>query len=113
MTSRAELLGLPEVQKQNVINAWVNNIIRTVKIHATDGYTSITFQPNTFGMALNAFPKGSAPRQLPLPEKCTMEDLLSYLKDAFVGCKVTYEEVWTEVRPGLKQSSQLLMIDWS
>ncbi len=116
MTSRAELLGLPEVQKQNVINAWVNNIIRAVKVHAIDRNTSIQFQSIPFGMPVNAMPKGSAPRQLSLPEKCTMEDVLPYIKKAFVDCYVTYEGVWTEVRSGQKQSPQfhtILTIDWS
>lgn len=123
MPTRAELLGLKEEQKRMNIMSWINDLIRHVKhVALTDDKTSVSYciveKDSMYAKA--AIPAARTYHEIGIGNRVTqlcviypMADILPYIKNEFPDCIVTYEEVWNEVRPGLKQSSNILTIDWS
>jgi hypothetical protein len=111
--SREYLKSLPQQIKDQKIQQWIGSIKRYVIENAQKGFTSCVFTLQPSYMPMNAMPCNEKTITLNLPNTTVSnEELIDYLTRAFRDCKVSINEVWNEVQPGLKRQTTELVIDW-
>lgn len=111
--SRDYLKSLPQQVKEKEIQGWISLVKRIIIEKAQKGDTSCVFTLQPATMAMKAMPCNTKTITLNLPRVTTTSaELVSYLNEAFPDCRVTINDNWTEVQPGLKRQSTDLVIDW-
>ena len=102
--SREYLQNAPQLEKQRQIDS----IVQTFKHHlyssAASGKTSYMYIKPT-NSCTRAHP--------PSPPEITDAELIAGLFTHFPGCKIYYEETWTDVNPTNRTLKKGIVIDWS
>lgn len=103
--SREFLQNAPQLEKQRQIDT----IVQTFKNHlyssAASGKTSYMYsRPTNMNSCVSSY--------APSPE-ITDAELIAGLFTHFPGCKIYYEETWTEVNPTNRTLKKGIVIDWS
>ncbi len=103
--SREYLQGIPEQRKQAVIDQITQSFRGELLNAAALGKTSYMYIRTTKNNGImNTYP--------PMPE-ITDAELIAGLFTRFPGCKINYEESWTEVSPTNRILKKGIVIDWS
>jgi hypothetical protein len=102
--SREYLQSIPEWRKQQHIDNIVQSIQNEIFNAAASGKTSyMAVKPDTRGMA----------QSHPSYPVLTTEDLIAGFQTRFPGCKISYEETWTQTNSTTRTLKSGIMIDWS
>lgn len=105
MISRNDLRAIPEKRRLDAIRQFIENaIVHPVQNAAASGKTSYMYVP----------PKG-CPRACgyPAPYEVTTADIIEGASAKFPGCKVGFSDEWVDVRPGVREHREGVLIDWS
>jgi hypothetical protein len=105
--SREQLQALPEKNRLNAIENFVNNFHVEITTAATGGKTFYIIDSKYFPSSRNGV------HTWPPPYIPTTEDMIQGFKTKYIGCKVEYTEVWEETQPGVKTQKKGILIDWS
>lgn len=100
--SRSYLQGLPEQQKRQHIETFVQEVIGAVQSEATLGKTSYMYDPA---------PQRGFSNHIHLP--ITNDDLVVAIQRKFPDCSVSYQEIWVDAKANTKVLKKGIVIDWS
>lgn len=99
--SREELAGLPAKYRIDTIRNYIeHNLTSHVQSSATLGKTSYLFVFK---------PRPPHPTQYTV----TLADVIEGATAKFPGCKVGFSDEWVDVRPGVREHREGVLVDWS
>lgn len=103
--SRKELQALPEVHRIKTGNEYVQQVYQHVYGTALTGRTSYTH--TIVKNKHSAVASGGYTYQL------TSDDIVEAFKRMFPECDVRFSEDWVDVRQGVREQREQIVIDWS
>ena len=104
--SRSELQAIPTKRRLEAIVRYIDqSISQQVQAAAAAGKTSYLYVPPTK-------PCGKA-CGYPQPYEVTISDIIEGASAKFPGCKVGFSDEWVDVRPGVREHREGVLIDWS
>lgn len=107
--TREQLQDLPDKRRRDAIRNVMPSLRQQVVTAATEGKTSCIVDLIQFTRLLNSNFSGISPK----PYIPTFEDLYEGLVATFPDCKVEYTEKWEDVRPGVREQKEGILVDWS
>jgi len=103
--SRAKLQAIPEERRLKAIVTYIDHNVHGLVLNAAAcGKTSYLYvmpKPNSMG------------RPLPPAYEVTLADVIEGASAKFPGCKVGFSDEWVDVRPGVREHREGVLIDWS
>ena len=103
--SRDYLQGIPEQRKQAIIDQFTASFRGELFNAAALGKTSYMYNRST--------KHNSGITTYPPPPEITDAELIAGFTTRFPGCKIYYEEVWTDVSSTKRILKKGIIIDWS
>lgn len=103
--SRDDLRAIPEKRRLDAIRQYIEDaIVQPVRQAAAAGKTSYLYVP----------PKAcSRACGYPAPYEVTIADIIEGASAKFPGCKVGFSDEWVDVRPGVREHREGVLVDWS
>jgi hypothetical protein len=109
--TRECLQSLPAKHRSERIRDAVNNLYHTVIDAATRGKAFHMVDVKQF---TPEFKKKYGTHCHPPPAYVvTIEDLVEGFKEKFPRCHVEYVEMWEDVRPGVREQKNGILVNWS